>query len=579
MNQAPPVKRMPVYPWLFFSFIALLYMLISGCSSSNSSAPVDSVETCYDVSITYTGFNKTHRLCTTREHGGNNGLGVYRFLRFTLPATTNVNIQVVTVSGINPSDPDLVLFKNGLMIDSALSQAANFERLQLTLNSGDYTVELSEYRYVSDLSKSNNIPSAIELANFRESNIAAFNLPAAMDVISSPPCNTGNDNIVSGVVTFDRVLHSGTSLDYNSIVQLPLQEALVTVVCNGQEYSAGLTDQNGSYSLSFPAGQDSFVRVYAQLKQTGTPGWDFSVVNNTIAGQPTYAMQNQQAINQFVNKTQNLHAGSGWTGLTYEASQRIAAPFAILDSVRKAKNKVLFESPNAIFPQLKINWSADNTTSTGSISLGQIGTSFFDGTEIFLLGQQDNDTDEFDEHVIVHEWGHYFEANFSRSDSVGGPHTSGDVLDVRVAFGEGFGNAFSAMVLDDAIYIDVTGLSQSEGFFLDVEDNNCMNPGWYSECSVQSILYDLYDISDDGADTLTLGFSPIYSVLTTHQKETPAFTSIFSFTKSLKTIFLDNTIDDITSAQGIDPVLDIYGDSQISNNPGNTSKLPLHQEY
>ena len=54
-------------------------------------------------------------------------------------------------------------------------------------------------------------------------------------------------------------------------------------------------------------------------------------------------------------------------------------------------------------------------------------------------------TDEYDDHVVVHEWAHYFEANFSRSDSIGGDHASDNVLDIRLAFGEGFGNAYSAM--------------------------------------------------------------------------------------------------------------------------------------
>jgi len=580
MKHTPLVNSVSVDKSLLLSFIALFYAGFTGCSSSSSSSSVsvDSVETCYDVSLTYTGFNKTSRLCTTREHGGVNGLGVYRFLRFSLPVTANVSIQVNTVSGINPSDPDLVLFKNGDVLEAALSTTANSERLQITLGAGDYAVELSEYRYTVESSKSNVSLTGIVTSPADESSHADINLPAAIDVVSSTPCSSGNDKVVSGVVTYDRVPHIVTGLDYNNIIALPVQEAVVSVICNGQEYSTGVTDQSGAYNLIFPANQESFVRVRAQLKKTGTPAWDFSVVSNTVAGKPTYVMQSS-AITGSVNITEDLHAESGWNGVSYIAEKRVAAPFAILDSVRKAKNKVLFESPNAQFPQLNINWSELNTTTSGSVLLGQIGTSFFDGSEIFLLGMQDNDTDEYDEHVIIHEWGHYFEANFSRSDSIGGAHTSGDILDVRVAFGEGFGNAFSAMVLDDAMYIDVTGLSQSEGFFIDVENNNCINPGWYSECSVHSILYDLYDTNDDGTDTLALGFSPIYAVLTTNQKVTPAFTSIFSFIQSLKTIYLPSGIDQITGAQNIDPVLDMYGDSQLTNNPGDTNKLPLYQAY
>jgi hypothetical protein len=65
--------------------------------------------------------------------------------------------------------------------------------------------------------------------------------------------------------------------------------------------------------------------------------------------------------------------------------------------------------------------------------------------EIYVLGKALVDTDEFDSHVIVHEWGHYFDANLARSDSPGGRHGPGDVLDPRIAFGEAWGNAVASM--------------------------------------------------------------------------------------------------------------------------------------
>jgi hypothetical protein len=33
-------------------------------------------------------------------------------------------------------------------------------------------------------------------------------------------------------------------------------------------------------------------------------------------------------------------------------------------------------------------------------------------------------TDEYDDHVIIHEWGYCFEDKFSRSDSIGGNHSN-----------------------------------------------------------------------------------------------------------------------------------------------------------
>lgn len=585
---------MSIFNSILPAFVCLFFMVLAGCSSSSSSVSNNAIETCYDVRVSYLDINQNqvnqlNNLCTTREHGGGNGLGVYRYLKFSLLSTSNVSVQVVRTSGLNFSDPDLRLFKNGVELIEADSPQNFSESFITNLDAGDYVVELSEFFYVVAANKNtptlNDSVSAFLLKD--QSNL----LPSAIVASSELPCTTGNDKFVSGTVTFDRVqpvidrFNNKVNYDYSNITELPVQQAVVEVICNGLQYDQTVTDAIGDYSLNFPAGQPSLVRVRAQLKQSGSPSWDFSVVDNTSPDQQTYLMDSQ-LFTENTNVIKSLRADSGWTidgslkfpGILYEG--RFAAPFAILDSVRKSKDKVLALEPTAIFPPLNINWSVLNTTSRGDISRGQIETSFFFENQIYLLGAKDNDTDEYDEHVIIHEWGHYFEYNFSRSDSVGGPHTGGDILDVRVAFGEGFGNAFSAMVTDDPEYIDVSGPDQAYGFSFNIDRNDCVNPGWYSECSVQSILYDLYDstgVADD--DNLGLGFGPIYNVLTVEQKNTAAFTSIFSFIKSLKDQSRADAIDVLVGRQMIEPIQDVYGSSQLNNNPGDTSKLPLYQSY
>jgi len=69
-------------------------------------------------------------------------------------------------------------------------------------------------------------------------------------------------------------------------------------------------------------------------------------------------------------------------------------------------------------------------------------------------------------HVIVHEWGHYFEHNLSRLDSLGGLHSLSDKLDPRLAFSEGWSNALAAIVTEDPNYKDSFGIGQSGGFMI-----------------------------------------------------------------------------------------------------------------
>jgi hypothetical protein len=145
--------------------------------------------------------------------------------------------------------------------------------------------------------------------------------------------------------------------------------------------------------------------------------------------------------------------------------------------------------------------------------------------------------------VVAHEFGHYIEHNFSRADNYGGSHGVGDKLDIRVAFGEGFGYAFGAMVLNDPIARDSfrdTSLNPPlvSGSF-DIERNPPNPPTdpvgcWCSESSVWALLYDLYDSGSEAGDTVALGFSPIWDVLRGTQRTTPAFTSVFSFMTALK---------------------------------------------
>ena len=150
-----------------------------------------------------------------------------------------------------------------------------------------------------------------------------------------------------------------------------------------------------------------------------------------------------------------------------------------------------------------------------------------------ILGDAEVDTDEYDESVIVHEWGHYFQSILSRDDSVGGNHGSGDLLDMRVAFSEGWANAYSGLATARDAYIDTSGSQQAGGFGIPLEaelsEGQGAVKGWYSEDSAQYLVYDLFD---DGAlddDNLALPVSAMMASLIDFMPRQAAATSIFSF--------------------------------------------------
>jgi len=399
--------------------------------------------------------------------------------------------------------------------------------------------------------------------------------------------DAANGTIV-GHIDFERVpLNPATSgLNYAATSDAPVRGAVVEAIDAGDRttlLASGMTDDLGSYSLSFKAGAAFFLRVKAQMLATGTPAWNFRVVDNTN-GNALYVLDGENITND--GGTHDLHAASGWGGTSY-TDERSAAPFAILDAVYQAFHLVLGADASVQFPPLDVHWSRTNHDSdTFAPGTGAVGTFYRSGTDstsgIYLLGTENVDTDEYDSHVIVHEWGHYFQDKFSRDDSVGGSHTLGDKLDLRVAFSEGWGNAFSGMATADPYYRDSGGQRQSSGFSINVESNNTSAGavrGWYSEASAQSILYDVFDDNADGLDSLGLGFGPIYTAMTHEVRTADAFTSLFSFVTALKAGNPDAAaqIDAIVAGQNIrSDTIDAFGTSE-TNNGGDARNLPIYR--
>jgi hypothetical protein len=367
---------------------------------------------------------------------------------------------------------------------------------------------------------------------------------------------------ISGTIYYERVqphhTDATTRLDYSNITKETAKEVQVEVIdATGNQVASTFTNAQGEYIFK---DIESFttVKIRVLAKMFKKDSWDVKVIDNN-RGNALYVIEGELEDTGSTDTIRELIAPS---------STHSSAPFAILDSIYQAMSKIHTVAPSVNFPLLKINWSVNNIT---------IGT-YYDGEDnIFLLGDQKGDSDEYDGHIVIHEWGHFFENRFSRADNIGGRHGTGNHLDSRVAFGEGFGNALSAMVTDNPIYFD-TIQGNNNGWNMNIENAYHETPGWFSEASIQRILYDLYDTHNENKDHLSLGFKPIYDVLVGGQKVTPAFTTIFSFINELKKLKPSDTekIDDIVSSEGIATIEESYGLNRISNIQEDV--LPLYTE-
>lgn len=174
-------------------------------------------------------------------------------------------------------------------------------------------------------------------------------------------------------------------------------------------------------------------------------------------------------------------------------------------------------------PRLRVRWKKGITP--------PCGTSCYSGGEMFLLNRGSSrfdDTDEYDDSVIMHEYGHHMQDHVSCSTSPGGGHSLCEPdQDSRLAWSEGSAQYFSVVVgeLDPALdqipvlYLDTLG-NRTAGSSILVRDNlenndSCETAayGLRNEAAVARILWDLQDAAPDGADNFQLGERNVFSII------------------------------------------------------------------
>lgn len=404
--------------------------------------------------------------------------------------------------------------------------------------------------------------------------------PAPLSPVQAPQV----DFTISGTITYERVFFddTGSGLDYSTRQNFPAREIVVDLIdAAGELLIRSRTDAQGNYSFNLQQSGDYRIVASARLANTDT-----RVTDNTD-GNSLYQLQSSLASAGPESSVRNMHASIGW-GSNAFISDRAAAPFAILDTVYEGIRR-LEEGTGGVFsadqlPATELRWSVNNRPTVGERSVedleaGDIGGSFYTTGlgVIYLLGAANNDTDEFDQHVVLHEWTHYLIDALSRSDSIGGSHSLNNKLDLRLAWGEGIATAIAAILLDDPEYRDSSGANQSSEFFFSVESPASASIGWYSESTVLSLIYDIYDVNADGFDNLNVGLLPIWQALTDQGfLQQDSATSIYSMLDRIDAGESEAAFLNLISASQIVGVGD-WGDGE-ENHGGIDEALPVYYE-
>lgn len=316
-------------------------------------------------------------------------------------------------------------------------------------------------------------------------------MEAAPRILHVLPPDNAPLQILTGQAFYQKVEVTDAGLDLTRLSMVPVRSARVEVVDRSSQtvVSVSETDAAGRFRVPVPFEPDLTVHVVSRLRTTDLRVADAPATN------AVYSMSAQ------------VDARGPNPGVLIVDNTRVSGAFNILEVIQRGNDALRLADPNITAPAVTIFWNTSVASRSTYFSLT--------GNVAYVAGDRTADADEYDDSVILHEYAHLLSVRFSRDDSPGGVHGVGDRLDPRVAWSEGWANFFSAYVRNDAIYRDARAPGAGVLRY-DLEENIPPGdqPGFWSEASVHSLLWDLYDDREDAADSVQFPVSLIWGAFT-----------------------------------------------------------------
>lgn len=329
----------------------------------------------------------------------------------------------------------------------------------------------------------------------------------------------------------------GTTRLGNPGAAQPIRYAEVEVVdAAGKRVQCGETQSDGTVDLNLPLSTNTyFIRVNSRA-------------NNSNAVASVLNCPEENAVH-YIEGTVVPDANKSVTVNAPADGDVQGGAFNILDQIVEA-NEFLRSEVSAcpfagctdftVAPKVTAYWDKGFNPNT-YFGAAQSGISFYlpGYRRLFIMGGIDGDvdnedTDHFDDSVILHEYGHFLEDVFSNTDSPGGAHSGNAIIDPRLAWSEGWGNFIQGAIRGVADYIDsygnVSGTTSGLYFNIDIEQSGCGigssssgcdmpafdYEGNFREFAVTRFLWDVHDSGalDDDADGVNDAFEDIWAVIT-----------------------------------------------------------------
>ena len=389
-------------------------------------------------------------------------------------------------------------------------------------------------------------------------------------------CQASDGTVVSGVATYERVRPTDNGLDYANPEVLPVRWARAVLVeaATGVPLQEMTTDAAGNYVFNVANTDAVRVAVVTESQWIRVEdNTDFDAIYGVITDVVT------PLAGQTV--TADLHAASGWTGSSY-TNPRDSAAFAILDTLHEGTQRLLAARPNAPLPKLRVNWSINNRPEAGRQGLRadqQRPLGWCRAVPPRFRGRRYRRVRSAHHHPRV---GSLLpsEAKPQRFDGWTARHWRPPSTPVWLGTRDSHRPSVRCCCTRTPYSARSTVRSRGATFRFDIEDNltNDPSPGWFSEFSVMTLMYDLFDPANEAHDTVELGLGPLYDLIVGDAfSNSPSFLTIFTALEVAKTSMVNQSagIDTLTEHHSISAVNDIYGVGE-TNDAGNPAWLPIY---
>lgn len=323
-------------------------------------------------------------------------------------------------------------------------------------------------------------------------------LAALLWLVLFLPQVRADEGKVHGTIQYEKIPFKDNNgkpgLQLNSPKTVAVIKAKVELVTSADNKIIGrsVTDASGAYEVPYKVNNQTqvFVRVLADSENAD--------VRHVKKQNTIYSTATKPFLISKGDVRQDHLAGD---------KDRGSGPFNILEAIRLSNELLRKFEPGITIPRIRIYWSTDYVSGTFFRSVENVA---------YINGKRDEDSDEFDDFVLIHEYGHFVMSALCWAEgNVGGPHKSGDMLDPRLAWSEGWANFFACAVLNDPFYVDTYGrLRGDKHMTLNLDENHPLwdSPGVWSEHTVGSTLWDLFD-ARPGDVHQGVGFGPIWKAL------------------------------------------------------------------